>query len=1374
MLSEQLLARVQALLQNGQLTISNATLPQARVASLLATVYGGNAIVIDGAQIEPADQNTTVLVVSGQAPILNVEHVPVQVTFHESDDGLDCSLKYRLPATWTFAQSFPELPVAWDPRVPLGAPQYTILNDLVCTAACFIVTSAPYTDSEYGVSCDVGLNFAGHSRLNGLLGNVELLLKVQEPLVLAGPIVLPASVPMPIVPQILPWPPTRQSRPLPGINLKANLNAGLDLGEFKLTDVYLRVHTPLTKDLYSSYPFLTPAFYLGGDLHISEQRTVEVVARKLFGVNSVLAFSAFINEEVHVPSLNDLARFVGAKELESQLNATGTVTPFFSSSVALNIEALFFTFSFAPLALNTVALTVGLKQVEWQALDGQITVHNLSVRFEVDDPLGAQRAMSVQVIGDMSIETVPLTATALAPNFALGAWLNEPRSLPLKTLLQRYLPDLPEVSDLTIDQFALMAQPGQSFNITATMADQPHPWVIDVGMTPLTISSAYLQLGYDKGRGVSGMLGGTIGIAGVSLPIAYTIPGSLTLRGLLPPVSLKSLVTHLSGDSAVWPASLDIEISSARILIQKAATDLEFLLGVQVDHLGSLIVKIARASGVWGFALGIDLDTQWRLSNISSALAPFDSSFTFSKALLLFSSVQSIDFMLPDMAVFNDPLLSTVRPVQPANLTGVIKGFNFFAELALEGNKNLELLQKTLHLDRAVLDIVLQIGEDPANVLLTAGVSGRFNDVSTFQGVLRVRLSEGQPSIGLLGDAHIIVHDHPLLFTGELAINELGAFFAATLQGNWTDAFDVSGLTLSDIAVEVGTDWEGIPTLGVAATLTIGGKQGSVAVLFNSQNPVQSLLAGSMSDLTLADIAALFLNATTPIAPEVASILAETALKGVPFCTLPLNLIGDLDKAQLSVAVIQAFAQNGRLQLAEKQALLVVGKPGSIWYLTDYQTLSHYSIIKQDSQLQVLLQVQLAIVPQATMIGQLSYQQGITFAAQAQFLELDASLTVEVHVTSGIAVDGSMQALHVANVFSLTGASNQGDPVISLATYDAATSKFRGPHCIVSGGVALLGTSANLDLRVTLDQISFLLDAKIFDVFQASVNAQCPLKNFKHGEFAISATMSNDLFAFLQTKGSAAIQQSAADATQAIASAQSAVEQKQQQVNAINGQIAQQRAVVQQERQNAQATLAQKQNDVNTLQNNINHNQQRINQLNSEISSLEQDIRDHPWNVFSSESTDIIAKQSEVGGLETANGGLRGSLVVATQALIAFQATVVVTPIELDPRVSSLYAELNGANLALQTAQALLVSVVQSYGRIANVATWVAQHGSDNLLIVTHAAFAGQLSQLSGGSVSMGIDGALMARPFHIDQSFNFHDLDNVVKIFVEQLKQLI
>lgn len=604
-------------------------------------------------------------------------------------------------------------------------------------------------------------------------------------------------------------------------------------------------------------------------------------------------------------------------------------------------------------------------------------------------------------------------------------------------------------------------------------------------------------------------------------------PIVLQQRGQLPPLHLRALVESLCGNVIPSPREFDIAFTDAQVRIEKDAIAHTVLLAALVDDFGGVALQVKQVNGIWGFAVGMDLSQQQKLSRLSPALAPFDSSFSFQKMALVISSLQDPGFTFPDLTAFNMPTITSPRINLPASAVGVIPGINFYAEMEFGGQKGLDLLKKTLNISDATLPIRLQIGENPAmDSLLTASIAGQFNSAVTLSGTLRLQLSAGVVILSVLAGATATVDNQPLTFTGELDITEGGLYFAATMQGSWRQAFTIPSLTLSDLALLVGCNWEGVPTLGLAGTLDLDGFRGATAVLFDSVAPQRSLLAGSISDLTLADVFSALVSTLVAPPTTLDRVLAEISLKGTALFTIPGSLAANLDKNIVSSGLIQAFAQ-GHVTLPTRASdvLLVTGKAGSLWYLTDRTTLKHYTITLVGDHLQVALAVQLHLAPEATMIGQLAYPQGIRLSAALDCFGLTGTASVDVSANQGIAVDGTISSISVGGIFALIGHGGQGDPLISLATYDAPISRYRGMHCIFSGAVTMLGFTRDIDLLVTKDGFAFSVSARLFNAFQASLTAQCPLSNFASADFTITATMDNDFYQYLKMQGTTAIAQ---------------------------------------------------------------------------------------------------------------------------------------------------------------------------------------------------------------------------------------------------------
>ncbi len=66
---DQLRSRLQTVDLQGQLVITRTTFDDPSIVQLIDTYYGGNAIVIDNASIQPSATTTTQTVVTGKASL---------------------------------------------------------------------------------------------------------------------------------------------------------------------------------------------------------------------------------------------------------------------------------------------------------------------------------------------------------------------------------------------------------------------------------------------------------------------------------------------------------------------------------------------------------------------------------------------------------------------------------------------------------------------------------------------------------------------------------------------------------------------------------------------------------------------------------------------------------------------------------------------------------------------------------------------------------------------------------------------------------------------------------------------------------------------------------------------------------------------------------------------------------------------------------------------------------------------------------------------------------------------------------------------------------------------------------------------------------
>ncbi|HLA64525.1 MAG TPA: hypothetical protein VK610_08850, partial [Rhodothermales bacterium] len=629
-----------------------------------------------------------------------------------------------------------------------------------------------------------------------------------------------------------------------------------------------------------------------------------------------------------------------------------------------------------------------------------------------------------------------------------------------------------------MNELRLEANGAGAFAVSAAMASEP-AWTLDLGPTGLTVSDVRVVATRPPrsaaGQAAAGSFSGLVALGDeLELGVAYQTPGSFVMRADLPDVRLMELVRALTSLPLALPGDFDLAFTDSSVLIQDAGQGLVFQLATTMDDLGTVAVEVRRASGGggWGFAAGVDLASP-RLSALPGlgVLAPFEDFFRMDELLLVVASFDDPAFQFPAFAAFNTPALPPAGSLRLPAQGGVIAGLNAYARWTLDTSQPQQALLRTLLGLDPSLGIALQVGANPATdsrlyVSYSTTLQGH-PFACTFGG----QIKDGQVGLFLTGRLQAAIQDQPLTFDVTLLFVAAGAFISGSVLGSVT----FEGLTLSNLALVVGINWEGIPSLGVAATLAVDRFSSSVAVFFDSTNPSRSLLAGSVTDLTLQDVVDVFAGPAVP--SEVDDVLARIKLVGTNAFTVGPEIGDALDDLQLG-AVAAAFAAHGvTIPATASQVLVVAGEAGR-WFLTDLATMHHYMLVRESDGIHVTLDPQLYVAPAPTTIGALRLPQGFFVNGALDVFGFHATATVDVAPSRGIAVDGAMDRLVVGTeaLFSITSMDGATGPAVSIATFnrpELPDPDLRRPHVLIDGNLRMLGLRRGVRVSVGAGGFSF-------------------------------------------------------------------------------------------------------------------------------------------------------------------------------------------------------------------------------------------------------------------------------------------------------------
>ncbi|HEV7426512.1 MAG TPA: hypothetical protein VGQ46_09100 [Thermoanaerobaculia bacterium] len=1046
----------------GTLTLTPSSV-DGLLASILTTI--GGAITITAAT---KSVQANAVIIDGTASLLNVAGTPIHAVFTLDNSGtVSAVITWSLPATWTFATSFQSLPLGGD------APPSSLLGQLQLTNSRYVVATVAGTESASSAPLAAGLNFVSTITPSGIFGMFEALLGGKGPFTIAGPILLPnpTVVTPPLPPLMLPW---QVTTPVPGIELEVPLGIDLSLGALHLHDLALRLYSPTDTTWLAANTTWQPVLAVTGTIDVTSAGVTGAVTALLEpGDGAILLNCDFSGATIG--KLAQLSDLVNGPDLESIL------PPAISSalgSIALESAAIGLTGSLTAASVGFVSLQIGVPNVTWTLLSSPVTiaVGNLDARFIVASPFGSDRSLSVTFGGEVGLAGVTFDVRTEYPGFATYLSLDRDTSVPLGKIFSTLVPVLPAPPDLSVDMLDLAVTPGEGYSFSARMADEP-AWILDVGPASMTVGAVAVDVQGASGAGASGSFSGTLEFGGgIELALRYDTPGTFAIRADFPDVKLSQLIALLNQIDIPIPTGFDLDLGQAFALIQEQGSSLTFSAADIIDNAGVLAFT-AQKTSAWGFAAGLQLGSVG-LSSIPGfgALSAIEDLVGLEQILIIVSSIEQTGFEFPDMAQFQAPPLLGHSIAIPSQAGGVVQGVNVYAGLSAAKNAGLKLLADFLgiSLNGSVGVAISVSAPDPdtsSRLFFTVGTN--INGSTRLDGEMGVLLQNSLTSVFLTGTVKTSIQGQPVTFQITAAAFPTGVLISGTMQGTIT----FGPVTLNNVAIEIGIDEAGIPSIGFAATIDLVNFESSIAVFFDSANPSESMFAGAVSDVSLLSIATAIAGQGSVPSP-LDEALAQFGLKGIGAFTMPATVIPSLDQRDLG-AIRTAFAQSSVTLPADDQIFFVVNTAGSVWHLTNLATMLHYELSASGGSVNVALEPQIYCAPQATKIGTLSYPQGIHVIAEVDQFLIKTRMQVEISPSQGIAADVSLAPIQLVSpsFFSITGSGPNGGPQLSLSTYTQSTQtdpRLQPPHFLLSGAMNILGVAGeSIYVTVGADGLTF-------------------------------------------------------------------------------------------------------------------------------------------------------------------------------------------------------------------------------------------------------------------------------------------------------------
>jgi hypothetical protein len=362
-----------------------------------------------------------------------------------------------------------------------------------------------------------------------------------------------------------------------------------------------------------------------------------------------------------------------------------------------------------------------------------------------------------------------------------------------------------------------------------------------------------------------------------------------------------------------------------------------------------------------------------------------------------------------------------------------------------------------------------------------------------------------------------------------------------------------------------------------------------------------------------------------------------------------------------------------------------------------------------------LRDAELTIIPKTTIMAGRTYNQGLRLAATTTIAGLGSRFDINASFDKGFTGVAAVAPIILKegnlSIFELSGNKLSDSARMAINMSIENILQPTTPLYLVDGKLTVLGITSQTKIEVTRTGVYFFTKGKIFNKFEAFVEARGGSFNDIKG-LDVRAAMKNDLIVYLNREATAAIDQATKasqdryrNAKSSLSEAETYLRNTQKDVDAFNAQKAKVDAAV-----------------------------REVNSLKSRMDAAERECKKAN-----------VKKCVEFGGLKTAH-------VTAVATLKAYRAT-------LDGLSKAV--DWSKRNIAANTVAASR-TVVNEFDKATTgslkAAKWIVDKGLGGVIDVRSAEFAGKLDLLKGGSVSMKANVKFMQEDYNASFAFSFPD----------------
>ncbi|MCK4567536.1 MAG: hypothetical protein KAU48_09530, partial [Candidatus Thorarchaeota archaeon] len=367
---------------------------------------------------------------------------------------------------------------------------------------------------------------------------------------------------------------------------------------------------------------------------------------------------------------------------------------------------------------------------------------------------------------------------------------------------------------------------------------------------------------------------GTFNVGELPITVSCKFPGDFEIKASVP-VSV-NLATFVENCLQIFNISAPAGLSEIGILELtkvelRVVPKIPLFSAVVTTKSGEIELVIKKDSaGKWMKILALPLDINNSLGMMNVPQLPELVSNAISNQALILST-----------AKLKKPANQSLQPLQTTKLVmDLIPGINFQASFKDD------LITDLLNVDS--LNIAGTIGISPFSLelLATSTIDVNLGDVLFFKGFLfGIRYATGDFEVQVGADIDLRIGEECLSLKSTITLDLVPApslKLSAYLAEEWKNPFDLRGITLNKLGVDVGVKVPFVPEFGLMAEVTIGTFNGSATVYLSG--PALQVFSFQFNELNIGTIVRSLLSEVADIIPDpLFTFLDGTQIEDVKF-----------------------------------------------------------------------------------------------------------------------------------------------------------------------------------------------------------------------------------------------------------------------------------------------------------------------------------------------------------------------------------------------------------------------------------------------------------------------------------------------------------